>query len=194
MCQYYYVDEQTQSCKVQGESRVSKKFTRGLVGEVKRNKCKFFRNKHLGGFTLIELLVVIAIISILAAMLLPALSKAREKSRQIVCGGGNLKQIGLALGIYMNDYDGYSPAAASGATWITRWFFPLLITMGITDDSDQGWSGQPGYLYISQKNNVFRCPSDPRPLPVFVPSSITYGLNLQANVILGGGMGMSRTV
>ncbi len=56
------------------------------------------------GFTLIELLVVIAIIAILAAILFPVFAQAREKARQTTCTS-NLKQIGTAFMMYVQDYD-----------------------------------------------------------------------------------------
>jgi len=116
------------------------------------------------GFTLIELLVVIAIIAILAGMLLPALSRARENARRSACAS-NLKQIGLALEMYANDYDEFYPLCGGTIGWGT---------------TPAGWMEQL-FPYVKNKA-LYKCPSYPRGL-----SDYSYFLGARAAYILTGG-------
>ena len=99
--------------------------------------------RRKSGFTLIELLVVIAIIAILAAILFPVFARAREKSRAATCQS-NLKQIGLGLAMYAQDWDDYLYPAARSGNWKD-----MLV------DCNTG----KGYV----PDGVWRCPSDPDP-------------------------------
>ena len=106
------------------------------------------------GFTLIELLVVIAIIAILAAILFPVFARARAKARQTSCLS-NLKQIGLAVNMYAQDYDERLPFLWWNTNNAAR---PI-----------DGWPGQTAnyitwaeqtYPYV-KNTQLFQCPDDP---------------------------------
>ena len=106
-------------------------------------------------FTLIELLVVIAIIAVLAAMLFPVFARAREKARQAVCSS-NLKQIGLAFSMYVQDYDERLPDRRDVKLALPGGWKPW--TGWPPSDPRGGWAMVVLEPYI-RSSGIWSCPS-----------------------------------
>jgi prepilin-type N-terminal cleavage/methylation domain-containing protein len=135
-------------------------------------KALFCHRRQPAAFTLIELLVVIAIIAILAAILFPVFSKARESARRASCTA-NVRQIGLAWMMYVQDYDerfppNNSPAAAN-SEWMNRpgTPFPCKPCRPINKVTGAPYDPRVFAMPYIKNEQIFHCPSD-----VGIPTSI----------------------
>ena len=111
-------------------------------------------------FTLIELLVVISIISLLVAILLPALASARKTAIGVQCKA-NQRQLGVAYAVYAGDYDDYIPASATGGYPGASVFSSQLIRSGALGNTDR----IDGYAHASiarswDSSPALRCPGE----------------------------------
>ena len=131
-------------------------------------------------FTLIELLVVIAIIAILAAMLMPALSSAKENGKYVSCVN-NLKSIGQGFSMYFGDNKGnwhaatYEPVPGADITWYSSVAPYLGVAKNHTEWEAKQYSSQNNKIKEGSSLGPFICPSDPR--KVGAPSYAINGNN-----------------
>ncbi len=113
-----------------------------------------YTHRASGGFTLIEILIGIAIICVLAAMLIPSLQSARECAKGAVCLS-NLRQFGVALDLYVADFNGVVPTASPRC--------PSAYCPGspVADERSATWLGTVYDLGYCRDKKAMKCPADP---------------------------------
>ena len=142
------------------------------------------RSRSRRAFTLIELLVVIAIIAVLIALLLPAVQQAREAARRTQCKN-NLKQLGLALHNYHDNFKGFPMGKSSPSMSMHPRILPFIDQGSLynTIDFNVASSHVNNAAALATNITAFRCPSDPDKMPLLAGGRNNYYTNTGTGVL-----------